>query len=197
MLVGNGPYGVRRRQPVTGGARPARAAVWASKARSRQTPASSSVEPLLGHALGVEAHRQRRRDRLPSSTRLTSGDATRRPGLPEGAVLLHREGGEAEVPEHVHQVHHRVVVEHDRVVAGRDVDRVGRRPGAVRGLAPDGGGIDRRSRRRRPAPRSRSRCRGPSSRSAAARSSGARRRGSPSSWPPPRPRSRSRTSRRP
>ena len=59
-------------------ARPALAAVWASNARSRQTPRVEQREPLLGDALGVEADREPAGSR-PSSAIETSGEATRLP----------------------------------------------------------------------------------------------------------------------
>ena len=65
-------------------------------------------------------------------------------GLEERALLLDRERGEAEVAEHVGDVDDRVGLEHDRVVAGRQLHRVRhlvRLPGR---LAADRGGVESR-----------------------------------------------------
>ena len=136
------PVGVRRRQAVAGGPAPH---AGGGLGVEREVPAHAGVEQrqaLLGHALRIEAHRQ------PGRVAAVVGDRDQRrchplAGLVERAVLLHREGREAEVAEHVQQVHHGVVMEHHRVVTGLDDDRAPARPRPLRRLAPHGGGVDR------------------------------------------------------
>ena len=102
MLVGNGPYGVRRGQAVAGGRAPG---AGRGLGVVREVPAHAGVEQARAAAWA----RPRRRSRSaapagsrPSSASVTSGEATRLPGLPERAVLLDGEGREPEVAEHVH-----------------------------------------------------------------------------------------------
>ncbi len=123
-------------------ARPAFAAVWASNARSRQTPASSRASRCLGTPSASKPDREPGRVAPVVVDRdQRRGDALA--GLPERALLLDGEGREAEVREHVDEVDDRVGVEHDRVVARVDRHGLpggGRAPGR---LATDRGGVDR------------------------------------------------------
>ena len=68
----------------------------------------------------------------------------RLPGSTKLRLLLDGQGREPEVAEHVEQVDDRVLLEHDRVVAGVDGDRVGGRPRLARRLAAERRGVDGR-----------------------------------------------------
>ena len=98
-------------------------------------------QALLGHALGVEAHRQ------PGRVPAVVDDRDQGRGdlpalLEERAILLDRQRREPEVAEHVEQVDDRVLVEDDGVVAGIDVHGVRARLRALGGLAADRRGVD-------------------------------------------------------
>ena len=143
MLSGNGPHGFGAGRPWPVDATPSRAAVCASYTTSRQMPASTQRDPPLGDALEVERQRQPGRVVAVVDDRdEVAADALA--GLGEAAFLLDGQGGEAEVAEHVQQVHDRVFLEDDRVVAGVDGDRVGGRAGLAGRLAAERRRVDGR-----------------------------------------------------
>ncbi len=98
-------------------------------------------DALLGHALVVERHRQARRIAAVVPDRHEAG-ADLAPGLRERAPLLHRQGGEAQVAQHVQDVDDRVFLEHDRIVARLERYRIGRCAGLLRRIAAECRGID-------------------------------------------------------
>ena len=77
-------------------ARPARAAVWASQARSRHTPASSSESRCFGTPSASKPIGRPAGSRA-SSTSVTSGEATRRPASQNERSSCDGQGGEPEV----------------------------------------------------------------------------------------------------
>ena len=96
---------------------------------------------LLGHALVVEA------GRLAGLVRRVVDDghqlrADDPPRLVERAILLHGEGGEADVAERLEQVRHGIWLEDDRIVARIDGHRPTRVTRLLGRLSSDGCGID-------------------------------------------------------
>ena len=135
------------RQPVAGGT--------AAGARRRgavpdNVPADARVHQR--HRLAADAFVVERRGQAGRVTGVVANGDELAPDSPprleEGAPLLDRQRAEAQVSQHVQDVHHRVLGEHDRVVARLERDGPYGPPGCLGCLAAqrrrvDQGGVDR------------------------------------------------------